>query len=259
MDHPYFDMHAPLLTKKELRTILAQGPRKTGSQVVAEVKKELGLVYVPLTQKKRTFAEALRDASFVPSFRRTVILSIFCLLLALFMTFTVPGRAFAEEIYSIIIELVDGVFGVSNVAPTTNESKPDMSSIPDGIETPQELSIEIGFPLLIADDSISSFTYEVLENKLLTVKTIYDTPDGKRYSIIQRINGSSTLWASGNDMNNCVFVASTEYGLDLYVMTTNDGSAIIKGYAESYTITITSYTIDASELLSYAQKMYPNN
>ena len=55
LDHPYFDMHAPLLTKKELRTILAQGPHKTGPQVIAEIKKELGLVYAPLTQKLPLF------------------------------------------------------------------------------------------------------------------------------------------------------------------------------------------------------------
>lgn len=108
LDHPYFDMHAPLLTKKELRTILAQGPRKTGPQVIAEVKNELGTAHAPATQKKRTLAEALRDASFVPSFRRAVVLGLLSLLLILFMTLTVPGRAFAEELYSLIVEFING-------------------------------------------------------------------------------------------------------------------------------------------------------
>ena len=256
-DHPYFDMHAPLLTKKELRTILAQCPRKTGPQVIVEVKNELGIAHAPETQEKRTLAEALHDASFVPSFRRMVVLSIFCLLLVLFMTLTVPGKAFAEEIYSLVIDFVDGVFGISNVVPTKNDSTLNFSSLPDDIETLQELTTVIGSSILISDNTLSSFQYSVMEGKVLTVRSRYETHDGKSFSVVQRIDESGIFWTSRNDVDGSVFAITSNNGLDLYTMTATDGAAVIKGYAESYMITITSRTIDIAELLSYAKAMHP--
>jgi len=256
LDHPYFDMHAPLLTKKELRTILAQRPRKTGPQVISEVKKELGMEYVPATQKKRTLTEALCDASFVPSFRRTVVLSVFCLLLVLFMTLTVPGKAFAEEIYSLVIDFVDGVFGVSNIAPTTNDFIMDLSSIPDDIDTPEELSKKTGLPVLIADDTLSSFKYSIMEEKVLTIRSRYEASDGRSYSVIQRIGGLDTLWTSRDDVNGIVLTIATDGEFKLFSMTANDGTVVINGYAESFMITITSRTLEESELISSIEKLH---
>ena len=81
LDHPYFDTHAPLLTKREIAAIVKEGSHKSGYQVIAEVMAELGITYVPAKRKKRSFREALRDMSFVPSFRRSVALGLLCLLL----------------------------------------------------------------------------------------------------------------------------------------------------------------------------------
>ena len=154
-------MHAPLLTKKELRTILAQGPRKTGPQVIPEVKNELGTAHAPATQKKRTLAEALRDASFVPSFRRAVVLGLLSLLLILFMTLTVPGRAFAEELYSLIVEFINGSLNAYSINPTpeNDESSASLSLLPNDLQIPSELSGLIDHPVYISDDTVVSFFY----------------------------------------------------------------------------------------------------
>ncbi len=259
LDHPYFDMHAPLLTKKEIHAILAQGPRKTGPQVIAEVKEELGINDVSLKHQKRTLIDALRDASFVPSFRRTVVLGALCLLLVLFMTLTVPGKAFAEEIYSLVINLVDNVFGVSNMTPTPNDSKLDMSSIPDGIETPRKFYIETGYPLLVTDDSLLSFNYDVLENKRLTVRSRYKVSAEKKYTITQFVYNPDVLWSSSYDTSGSVYATTTAFGLDLYIMTTHDGSTVINGYSEAYMVSIMSRTMSVSELLTCVENVHPCN
>lgn len=152
LDHPFFDMHPQLFTRKELRAVLAQSPRKSGPQVIAEVRKELGMIYAPDCQNQRTFAEALRDATFVPSFRRTVVFSILSLLLVLFLTMTVPGRTFAEEVYSIIIEYVNGSLNAHNNLPSENRVQPDFTTISEGLNTPQELSMYVDYPIYMTSD-----------------------------------------------------------------------------------------------------------
>jgi hypothetical protein len=256
LDHPYFDMHAPLLTKKELRTILAQGPHKTGPQVVAEVKKELGIAFTPVTQEKRTLAEALRDASFVPSFWRAVVLSIFCLLLALFMTFTVPGRAFAEEVYSIIMEYVNGTLRARNSIPSKDGEKPDFSSIPDDLETPQELSVYVDYPIYITTNALTAFDYEIVTPEIMTIISQYETTDGKAYVVYQRLKGPHVSWGASFDSTNVPIEVETSSGLKMNLCNSNDGDMYAFAFTDSYSLKVASPVFSSNELLAILRSMY---
>ncbi len=255
LDHPYFDMHAPLLTKKELRTILAQDPRKTGSQVVAEVKKELGIAYAPATQKKRTLAEALRDASFVPSFRRTVVLAVLSLLLVLFMTLTVPGRAFAEELYYIIVNYVGETLRIQNSTPSFGPETPDFSMLRGDVDSPQALSDELNYPIIASEDTLTSFSYELIGSDVLSIRSKYLTKEGKKCTIFQEIHGKSSLWTFNYDIESDYQKLDTIPDINLFVGHSTDGSVFVTGYSDSYSIRISSREMTIPEIVAFAEQL----
>lgn len=256
LDHPYFDMHAQLLTKKELRTILSQDPAQTGPQVIAEVRNELGIAYAPITQKKRTFAEALRDASFVPSFRRTVVLGVLSLLLVLFMTLTVPGRTFAEEVYSIIIEFVNGSLKSYHFAsPESEESFYEVPAIPEDVQSPQELSTLIGLPVYYTDDSLVSFYYNSNSSRI-TMKTQYAAENGNLYMVYQRIYASNINYGTDTEIDDSFEQFADDSGVTMYAGIASDGINIIIWYPDQSIVRITSDTIPVSELKLIANSIH---
>ena len=256
LDHPYFDMHAPLLTKKEIHALLAQGPRKTGPQVIAEVKMELGLNDAPATQQKRTLMDALRDASFVPSFRRTVVLGALCLLLVLFMTLTVPGRAFAEEVYSIIIDFVEGTLGMRNIIPSLSPDYLDFSLIPTKAESPQALATAIKYPVVASNNTMTSFQYEQAGSDLLTIRTKYASLDSKKCTMIQEVHGKDSYWSFNSDAKKGYQRIDSIFGFQLYAGTTSDGSVFVSGHKGLISLYITSRTMSLSEIIDFTNSLY---
>lgn len=254
LNHPFFDMHAPLLTKKEIRAILAQGPRKSGPQVITEVKKELGLIDAPITQQKRTLLEALHDASFVPSFRRTVVLGALCLLLVLFMTLTVPGRAFAKEIYSIIIDFVDGTLSMRNSIPTPDQPASDFSTLHDGLTSPKTLAEALQYPIVGSNDKLIFFEYEMIGSDILSIRSKYQTSEGKKYTIIQEIHGGLSYWSFDIDVDKIDYQKLDPIqGVELFAGTATDGNAFVVGYSGSFSIKISGRELTPAETILVAE------
>lgn len=256
LDHPFFDMHPQLFTRKELRAVLAQGPRKSGPQVIAEVRKELGMIYAPDCQNQRTFAEALRDVSFVPSFRRTVAVVALCLLMIFFMVFTVPGRAFAEEVYSIVIEFTDGLFGAYNNIPSENSAVPDFTSLPQDIGTLQELAKLLNCPLYVCNDELTEFEYDIEAYDAVGVTSQYVTKNGKHYAIYQEFYGSSTFWRVSVEAEIDSVEVNTPIGIKMYVNQSEDGTVYAIGFHEMYMIYISSRDISTEDLKTILQEMH---
>ena len=256
LDHPFFDMHPQLLTRKELRAVLSQGPRRYGPQVIAEVRRELGMISAPDCQNKRTFAEALRDASFVPSFRRTVAVVALCLLMIFFMVFTVPGRAFAEEVYSIVIEFTDGLFGAYNNIPSENSAVPDFTSLPQDIGTLQELAELLNCPLYACDDELIGFEYDVESSSVLVVTSRYETENGQSYAICQEYYGSSTFWGASVEAERNSVQVSTPIGIEMYVDQSEDGTVYAIGFHEMYMIYVSSRDISTEDLKTILHEMH---
>lgn len=255
LDHPYFDMHAPLLTKKELRTILAQGPHKTGPQVIAEVKKELGMEYVPATQKKRTLTEALHDASFVPSFRKMVVVGALSLLLAVFMTLTVPGRTFAEEIYSIIVDFVNNTLKARNSSPLTSHSDWDFLSLSDGIDSPIALAEELEGPIAITNDKFVSFRYTPIDNNSLIIQTKYQEKNGKAYVLEQELYRDGFFWGYGSDYSDSPIQVQSSIDVTMYGGVSEDGTNKLAGFTPTSSIQLTSKQLSLSELAEIANRL----
>ena len=255
-DHPYFDMHAPLLTKKELRTILAQDPRKTGSQVVAEVKKELSIAYAPVTQEKRSFTDALRDASFVPSFRRTFVLSVFCLLLVLFMTLTVPGRAFAEEVYSIIVNYVNNALMARSTLSSTSQSSWDYLSLSDEIDSPTALAKELNCPIVITTDKLVNFRYTPIDANSLIIQTKYQDKNGKTYVLEQELYRDGFLWGYGSDYSDSPIQVQSSIDITMYGGISEDETNKLSGFTSTYWIRLASKQLSLSELTQIAERLH---
>ncbi len=248
LDHPYFDTHAPLLTKREIAAIVKEGSHKNGYQVIAEVMAELGLTYVPAKHKKRSFREALRDMSFVPSFRRSVALGLLCLLLVLFMTFTAPGRAFAEELYSIVIEFIDHTLGIHNNIPSSNQICPSFSSLPGELQSPKDLAMVLNTPILISNDRLLSFEYESIGDDMLVIRSSFQTDDNHVYSLVQTVYGPDTLWTSSINSDDGYEEIQTRYGLTIYVGKTADGTVFGLGFTNDSSIRVTSASLSISEI-----------
>ena len=256
LDHPYFDMHAPLLTKKELRTILAQDPRKTGSQVVAEVKKELGIAYAPATQKKRTLAEALRDASFVPSFRRTVVLAVLSLLLVLFMTLTVPGKALAEEVYSIIVNYINSTLKARSTSSSTSQSNWDFLSLSDEIDSPAALAKELNCPIVITPDKLVNFRYTPIDANSLIIRTKYQDKDGKTYVLEQELYRDGFLWGYSSDYSDSPIQVQSSIDITMYGGISEDETNKLSGFTSTYWIRLASKQLSLSELTQIAERLH---
>ena len=256
LDHPYFDMHAPLLTKKELRTILAQDPRKTGSQVVAEVKKELGIAYAPATQKKRTLAEALRDASFVPSFRRTVVLAVLSLLLVLFMTLTVPGKALAEEVYSIIVNYINSTLKARSTSSSTSQSNWDFLSLSDEIDSPAALAKELNCPIVITPDKLVNFRYTPIDTNSLMIRTKYQDKDGKAYILEQELFQDGSLWGYGAHYGDSPIQVQSSIDVTMYGGVSEDKTNKLSGFTSTCWIQLTSKQLSLSELTQIAERLH---
>lgn len=255
LDHPYFDMHAQLLTKKELRTILAQGPRKPGPQVIAEVKNELGIAHAPETQEKRTLAEALHDASFVPSFRRMVVLSIFCLLLVLFMTLTVPGRAFAEEVYSIIVNYINGSLRARNSSPSSPHNDENFLSISGNIDSPQALSVELDYAIVISTDKLISFSYMPVETHSMRIKSKYQDNYGKTYYLQQIIYSENSNWGYASEYDGTPVQIQSSINITMFGGVSEDGTNKLVGFVSPCLIQLSSKQLSIAELTEIANKL----
>ena len=254
-DHPYFDMHAPLLTKKELRTILIQGPRKTGSQVVAEVREELGICHCPNLQERRSFTEALRDAFFVPSFRRTVVLAALSLLLVLFMTLTVPGRAFAEELYSIIIDFANGSLNILNANPSEPQHDWNFSSIPNDMDSPEAFAAGLDYSIVFTNDELLSFRYAPIDNNSLLIRSKYQDERGRTYIIEQELYRDEAVWGFGAKNYHDTTEVQASIGITMYGGISDDGTNILTGVIPQSTIQLSSKQMALAELIQITQKL----
>lgn len=253
LDHPFFDMHDPLLTKKELRAIIAQGPSKTGPQVIAEAKRELGLEHIPAIQQKRSFPDALCDVSFVPFFRRTLALSMLCLLLAFFMIFSVPGRALAEEVYAILVDFVDGILGIRNNTPIQNHEVPDFTLIPEDIKTPQEISKYIDCPIFVLGDKLTHFEYETDSPEMLSLISQYENQRGQSSTISQEIYGPNISWGIGVDAQKDSIEIETPSGIHFLLNQSNDETLYAIAFTEVYSLRVFSREYSQAEFISMLQ------
>lgn len=251
LDHPCFDGRRPLLSKREMASAVARGCQKTGEQMIEEAMAELGLPYVP-ARKRRTLREALGDAAFVPGFRRTMVLGTIALLAVLFLTLTVPGRALAESMYSIIVEYRDGSLSFRNTAADPAYEKLDLSQTSSPVDTPEKLAAVSAVPVLLSEDEVISFEYRK-DDISFFARTFYRTPEGKRYLVTQDYFSPGSLWGTSiNAREQAEIPSEIRYSgkILLFAGVTTDGVAFLMGTIDDIPFSVRSSEMTLEELKS---------
>ena len=105
-DHPFFDMHGTVLSKKEAKAIIHSAEmRKSGTEIVTEACDRAGVPRPDFVDNHYTVFENLKEVIAIPAIRRIGIIAIALILLIVFFTATPTGRAIAESVIHYIVTL----------------------------------------------------------------------------------------------------------------------------------------------------------
>ncbi len=107
-DHPFFDTHGTVLSKKEAKAIIHSAEmRKSGTEIVTEACDRAGVPRPDFVDNHYTVFENLKEVIAIPAIRRIGIIAIALILLIVFFTATPTGRAIAESVIHYIATLFD--------------------------------------------------------------------------------------------------------------------------------------------------------
>lgn len=105
-DHPFFDTHGTVLSKKEAKAIIHSAEmRKSGTEIVTEACDRAGVPRPDFVDNHYTVFENLKEVIAIPAIRRIGIIAIALILLIVFFTATTTGRAIAESVIHYIVTL----------------------------------------------------------------------------------------------------------------------------------------------------------
>ena len=107
-DHPFFDTHGTVLSKKEAKAIIHSAEmRKSGTEIVTEACDRAGVPRPDFVDNHYTVFENLKEVIAIPAIRRIGIIAIALILLIVFFTATPTGRAIAESVIQYFSTLLD--------------------------------------------------------------------------------------------------------------------------------------------------------
>lgn len=107
-DHPFFDTHGTVLSKKEAKAIIHSAEmRKSGTEIVTEACDRAGVPRPDFVDNHYTVFENLKEVIAIPAIRRIGIIAIALILLIVFFAATPTGRAIAESVIQYIATLFD--------------------------------------------------------------------------------------------------------------------------------------------------------
>lgn len=107
-DHPFFDMHGTVLSKKEAKAIIrSTETRKSGIEIVSEACDKVGIPRPDSVDNRSSIFDNLKEVFSIPVARRIGIIAIALILLIVFFAVTPTGRAIAESVIRYIATLFD--------------------------------------------------------------------------------------------------------------------------------------------------------
>lgn len=132
-DHPFFDMHGTVLSKKEAKAIIrSTETRKSGIEIVSEACDRVGIPRPDSVDNRSSIFDNLKEIFSIPMARRIGIIAIALILLIVFFAVTPTGRAIAESVIQYIATLFeDGLLVINqseNESPLFIEGDEDTSS-----------------------------------------------------------------------------------------------------------------------------------
>lgn len=105
-DHPFFDTHGTVLSKKEAKAIIHSAEmRKSGTEIVTEACDRAGVPRPDFVDNHSSVFDNLKEIVAIPAIRRIGIIAIALILLVVFFTATPTGRAIAESVIHYIVTL----------------------------------------------------------------------------------------------------------------------------------------------------------
>ena len=107
-DHPFFDMHGTVLSKKEAKAIIrSTETRKSGIEIVSEACDRVGIPRPDSVDNRSSIFDNLKEIFSIPMARRIGIIAIALILLIVFFAVTPTGKAIAESLIQYIVSLFD--------------------------------------------------------------------------------------------------------------------------------------------------------
>lgn len=239
-DHPFFDVPGNILSRKEAKAIIRNAKdRKTGSQVVDTAYEKAGIPRPAAAEQSLSFLNKLKEIFTVSGLRKIGIIAVAAILLVVFFAFTPIGRAVADTIYHIIVDIIDGSIFAKNELEEFYPPASDFSNLPPEIQSPFELAQLIDYPIVVSiDDEIISFSIDIPTTETMIIRTKYHLQDNINYVIYQELHGSNTLWGNENEPAS-INTVKTSFGVSMYLLKRDDGVSALF-YSEKYNLTITA-------------------
>lgn len=250
--HPFFAMKGRLLSMRDAEALLKGREIPDGKDVIKQARIELGIPE-PINGVESTKRAALTQGILSTHIlRRIIAVAASLAILCGFFTFTNIGRAFAESIYKVIVNIVSGSLQSHNRNSAGNIEPIDFSEIPNEFESLKEIAEITGRQIIVPgndDDKLTQFSTHVVGAQSLVIKSIYTTRKGIGYTLVQTLYSDATLWgsfASTTDDNVCTI--EIPLGIKAYVSTMLDGTAYAEAYGLGYDINVSSVDMCADDI-----------
>jgi len=122
-DHPFFDTHGTVLSKKEAEAIIRSAEaRKSGVEIVSEACDKAGVPRPDFVDNHSSVFDNLKEIVAIPAIRRIGIIVIALILLVVFFAATPIGRAIAES----VIQYIATLFEDGRVVVNQTDNKTEM-------------------------------------------------------------------------------------------------------------------------------------
>ena len=259
-DHPFFDTHGTVLSKKEAKAIIHSAEmRKSGTEIVTEACDRAGVPRPDFVDNHYTVFENLKEVIAIPAIRRIGIIAIALILLIVFFTATPTGRAIAESVIQYIATLFDDGGVVFNRSDNETTMVP-LDTAPDSegdkileqensdvfVNTFEDFTTAMGVRPTVLPFPHTALKYYYDEfADYLRLRAVYDTSKGtiitSQYWNVPDMLATASTGFMPYDGDPSVYYSVEENGW-ITVMKLYEGS-ILGVYAED------SYTVD--EIISF--------
>ncbi len=253
-DHPYFDIKKHALSERAAEQLLREHRVLDVKEVLRRARIECGI-------PQPTGAEGNHDPYIdwlqqthqpIFLFRRFAIVVIAALLLAGFLTLTKPGIALAQELYEVIVSVVDGTLRAQNRGIPEEVDPIDFSKLPAEFSSMEEIAQLTGRVIFVpaeGDGMLIGFSTTLMNSEMMAISSNYIREDGTSYRIAQTIYNSDTYWAdASSSVTDEMMILSLPVGITVYLSQMEDGTVYAAAFDVGYDLNIASTDLTLEEL-----------
>lgn len=248
LKHPFFRRKDGLLKRSEARKIIKACNVLDGAEVIRQAKAELGINSVPYIYGTKKY---IHRTQILATAKKKLAYIIIIMMTIGFLTLTDTGIAFAQNIYKIVISVVEGALLSKNTAPKEDVSF-SLENVPDEFETLAAVGRFINYPIVVPgneDDKLVSFSTQLIGEEILIVRSNYIRLDRRQYVIVQSMYSTESLWGGYYSVKeDGTTRIEAGIGLDAYISTMDDGTVYAELYGVGYDINISSIELSVDSI-----------